>query len=144
MSSFMGDRSMAAFVDTGIFVALRNADDEFHERSEDLMRRALKGEFGRIYTSDYVIDEAVTTALVRTRRHDLAVDVAKYVIESPRVMKLWVTKDSFDAAWGTFKMLKDRPISFTDCVSLALIKKNNVKQIMSFDSGFDGLIPRIY
>jgi len=50
----------------------------------------LKGEFGRVYTSDYVIDEAVTTALVRTRRHDLAVDIGKYIIESPRFLLLVV------------------------------------------------------
>ena len=135
---------MAAFIDTGVFVALRNADDEYHERSKGLMRRALKGEFGRIYTSDYVIDEAVTTALVRTRRHDLAVDVGKYIMESPRITKLWITREAFDAAWETFKTLKDHPISFTDCASLVLIKKNNIKQIMSFNSSFDGLIQRIY
>lgn len=57
---------MAVFIDTSIFVALRNADDENHPRSRELMRRTLKGEFGRIYTSDYIIEEAVTTALVRT------------------------------------------------------------------------------
>lgn len=135
---------MAIFVDTGVFVALRNADDEYHERSVGLMRRALRSEFGRIYTSDYVIDEAVTTALVRTRRHDLAVDVGEYIIESPRVTKLWVAKDGFNAGWEMFKRLKDKPMSFTDCISLALAKKNNIKQIMSFDSGFDGLIQRIY
>jgi len=135
---------MAVFVDTGVFLALRNADDEHHHRSVALMKRALKGEFGRIYTSDYVIDEAMTTALVRTKRHDLAVDVGKYILESPRIIKLWVTKDSFYAAWETFKRLEDRPMSFTDCVSLTLIKENNIKQIMSFDSGFDGLIQRMY
>lgn len=135
---------MAVFVDTGVFVALRNADDEYHGRSRSLMRRALKGEFGRICTSGYVIDEAVATALVRTRRHDLAVDVGKYIIESPRITKLWVTKDAFKEAWETFKTLKDNPMSFTDCSSLDLIKKNNIKQIMSFDSGFDGLTSRIY
>jgi len=135
---------MAVFVDTGVIVALRNADDEHHERSKGLMRRALKGEFGRIYTSDYVIDEAVTTALVRTRRHDLALDVGKYIIESPRITKLRVTEDTFNAAWETFKTLKDHPMSFTDCASMALIKKNNIKQIISFDSGFNGLIPRIF
>ena len=108
------------------------------------MRRALKGEFGRIYTSDYAVDEAVTTALVRTRRHDLAVDIGKYIIESPRITKLQVTEDTFNTAWETFKTLKDHPMSFTDCASMTLIKKNNIKQIMSFDSGFNGLIPRIY
>ena len=50
---------MTVFVDTGIFVALHNADDDFHSRSKELMKQALKGNFGRIFTSDYVIDEAV-------------------------------------------------------------------------------------
>jgi len=135
---------MAIFIDTGVFVALRNADDEHHVRSKELMKRALKGEFGRILTSDYVIDEAVTTALVRTRRHDLAVDVGKYIIDSPRIMKLWTTKDTFNMAWEKFKTFKDKPMSFSDCISLILIEKNGIKQIMSFDSGFDGLTQRIY
>ena len=135
---------MAVFIDTGVFVALRNADDELHIRSKQLIKKALKGEFGRVYTSDYVIDEAVTTALVRTRRHDLAVDIGKYIIESPRITKLWTAKDAFDVSWQKFKTFKDKPLSFTDCASLALMEKNRIKQIMSFDSGFDGLIQRVY
>ena len=135
---------MAVFIDTGVFVALRNADDEFHTRSKELIEQALKGKFGRIFTSDYVIDEAVTTALVRTRRHDLAVDIGKYIIESPRITKLWTTKENFDMAWQKFKTFKDKPLSFSDCVSLVLMEKNRIKQIMSFDSGFDGLTQRMY
>ena len=135
---------MAVFIDTGVFVALRNADDELHIRSVELMKRALKGEYGRTYTSDYVVDEAITTALVRTRRHDLAVDIGEYIIESPRITKLWTTKEAFDLAWEKFKAFADKPLSFSDCVSLALMEKNRVNQMMSFDSGFDGLIQRIY
>jgi hypothetical protein len=135
---------MAVFIDTGVFVALRNADDELHARSRELMKKALKGEYGRTYTSDYVIDEAITTALVRTRRHDLAVDIGKYIIESPRITKLWTTKEAFDLAWEKFRAFADKPLSFSDCVSLALMEKNRVNQMMSFDSGFDGLVQRIY
>jgi predicted nucleic acid-binding protein len=135
---------MAVFIDTGVFVALRNADDELHTRGRELMKKALKGEYGRTYTSDYVIYEAVTTALVRTRRHDFAVDIGKYIIESPRITKLWTTKEAFDLAWEKFKAFADKPLSFSDCVSLALMEKNRVNQMMSFDSGFDGLIHRIY
>ena len=134
---------MAIFVDTSVFVALRNADDEFHERSKELMKRALKSEFGRIYTSDYVIDEAVTTALVRTKRHDFAVDLGKYVIESPRIIKLRVEDDSFREAWEKFQSLKDKTMSFTDCTSLALIEKFGINQILSFDADFDGIVSRI-
>lgn len=135
---------MAIFIDTGVFVALRNADDELHARSEELMRNALKGGFGRICTSDYVVDEAITTALMRTKRHDLAIDLGTYIIESPRITRLWIAEDSFEMAWEKFKAFSDKPLSFTDCASLALMEKNRIKQIMSFDSGFDGLVQRIY
>jgi predicted nucleic acid-binding protein len=135
---------MTIFIDTSVFVALRNADDEQHQRSRELMKRALKAEFGAIYTSDYIIDEAITTALIRTRRHDLAIDIGKYIIESPRINKLWTTKEIFELAWQKFQALKDKPLSFTDCTTLAHIEKNGIKKILSFDSGFDGLIQRVY
>jgi hypothetical protein len=134
---------MAIFIDTGVFVALRNADDEFHTRGKELMKRALKCEFGTAFTSDYVLDEAITTALVRTKRHDLAVDIGKYIIESQRITKLYTTEEIIAMAWKKFQTFKDKPMSFTDCVSLALMEKNRIKQIMSFDSGFDGLTQRI-
>jgi len=135
--------AVTVFVDTGIFVALHNADDDFHSRSKELMKQALKGDFGRIFTSDYVIDEAVTVALVRTRKHELALDLGRFIIESPRITKVWVGEASFKAAWKKFNMLKDKPLSFTDCTSIAVIESSGIKQIMSFDSGFDGLITRI-
>jgi uncharacterized protein len=135
---------MAVFVDTGIFVALNNAVDSHHSRSRDLFKQALKGDFGRIFTSDYVIDEAITAALVRTKRLDLAVDLGSYIIESPRISKLWVGQDSFKDAWEKFRHFKDKGLSFTDCTSIALIEMRGIKQIMSFDCGFDGLVPRLY
>jgi len=134
---------MTIFIDTGIFVALRNADDENHHQAKELMKKALKAEFGRIYTADYIIDEAITTALVRTRRHDIAVDVGRYIIESPRITKLWTTKEIFEIAWQKFETYKDRSLSFTDHITLVHMQKNKIKQILSFDSGFDGLVPRI-
>jgi len=135
---------VAIFIDSGIFIALRNADDENYERSISLMKRALKGEFGLIYTSDYIFDESITTALIRTKRHALALDVGEYILKSPRITKFTVTKEDFNEAWKKFQKLKDRPMSFTDCTTLVLIEKHDIGQIMSFDKGFDGLVKRIY
>jgi len=134
---------MTVFIDTGVFVALRNAEDQYHQRSEELMKKALKGDLGTLCTSDYIIDEAVTTALARTRRHDLAVDVGTYIIESPRFIKMTVSQDIFDLAWTKFKSLKNKGLSFTDCTSLTLVEKHGIRQVMSFDCGFDGLTKRI-
>lgn len=134
---------LAVFVDTCIFVALHNADDNFHARSQELIAQALKGDYGTIFTSDYIIDEAITTALIRTKKHNLAMDLGKAIIESPRITKLWMTESTFKKAWEKFRTLKDKPLSFTDCTSLAFVEANKIKNIMSFDADFDGLISRV-
>lgn len=135
--------TMAVFIDTGAFLALYDADDSYHQKSQELIKSALMGTLGRLYTSDYIIDEAITTLLVRTKKHATAVELGKYLIDSPRIAKLTVDKDTFSASWAKFRSLKDKGLSFTDCTSLALAEKHHIKQIMSFDCGFDGLIQRI-
>ncbi|MEM3402119.1 MAG: PIN domain-containing protein [Candidatus Hadarchaeales archaeon] len=133
---------MSVFLDTSVLVAARNVDDENHDRAKELLISALKGEHGDIYTSDYVIDEAVTLMLRRTKRIELAINVGEYVLRSPRIKKLWVSEDIFSAAWEKFKSLR-KPISFTDYTSLALMEKMGIESIASFDSGFDGLVKRM-
>jgi predicted nucleic acid-binding protein len=135
---------MAVLIDTGLFLALYDVDDAHHKRSKELIKDALTGKLGRIYTSDYIIDEALTILLVRTKQHDIAVELGKYLLESPRITRLTVGSDVFLDAWEKFQCLKDKYLSFTDCTSLALAEKYHIKQLMSFDRGFDGLTERIH
>ncbi|KXB07267.1 hypothetical protein AKJ52_00575 [candidate division MSBL1 archaeon SCGC-AAA382C18] len=134
---------MGIFLDTGVLVAVRNADDNRHERSNNLMEKALKDDFGTIYTSDYIIDEATTLALVRTDDPKLAIDVGKYTIDSPRIKILKISRKDFQATWEKFKSLSDEGLSFTDCSTLHLMEENRIDKIMSYDSGFDGFKKRI-
>jgi predicted nucleic acid-binding protein len=134
---------MAVFIDTGPFLALYDAEDVHHKRSKELIKGALTGTFGRLYTSNYIIDEALTVILVRTKQHQQAVELGKYLIESPRITRLNVDDDVFESAWRKFQNFKDKALSFTDCTSLALVEKYEVNQIMSFDRGFDGLTKRL-
>jgi predicted nucleic acid-binding protein len=135
---------MGVFVDTGVFVAVRNKNDKNHQIAKALMRRALKAEFGIVYTSDYVVDEAITTALARTRNHQIAVNTGRYILDSERIEKLPVSREDFNLAWSKFQTLKDRLLSFTDCASLALMERRGIERIMSFDSDFDGLAYRLH
>jgi hypothetical protein len=135
---------MAIFIDTSVFVAVRNKRDRNHQRARELMKRALMAEFGVIHTSDYVIDEAVTTALARTRNHQIAVNTGRYILDSERIEKLPVSPEDFKLAWSKFQTIKDRLLSFTDCTSLALMERRGIERIVSFDSHFDGLSERLY
>jgi len=135
--------AMAVFIDTSIFVAARNKRDRNHQRARELMKRALTAEFGVIYTSDYVIDEAVTTALARTRNHQIAVNTGRHILDSERIEKLAISGEDFNLAWSKFQTIKDRFLSFTDCTSLALMERRGIERVMSFDSHFDGLAQRL-
>jgi len=135
---------MAVFIDTGIFVAARNKSDVNHERAVDLLEKALKGEYGAMYTSDYVFDEAVTVALMRTERPEIAIDVGNFMLSSKKLQILYVDRTTFTKAWQIFNKYVEKGLSFTDAISIALMRRYNVDYIISFDKHFDGIVPRIY
>lgn len=143
-SSCTGRTELAVFIDTGIFVAARNSRDANHARASELFEMALRGEFGTLYTSDYVIDEAVTTALARTGNFNVALNVGHLAVDSPRIEKLYTGPSEFESSWGKFQRLGKKPMSFTDCVSLTHMARRGVDKMMSFDSGFDGQTTRIH
>jgi len=134
---------MAVFIDTGIFVAARNKSDINHKRAVNLLKSALRGEYGNLYTSDYVFDEAVTVALIRTNKPEIAIDIGKFILSSRKLQILFVDRVIFVEAWRIFNRYIDKRLSFTDATSIALIKRYNIDYIMSFDKHFDGIIPRI-
>jgi len=140
---------MSVFIDANIFVAFANKRDRNHARSSELMNRVRKGEFGLPYTSDYIFDEAVTVALVRTKRLDIAIKMGKIILGSreesiPSLTRLVrVDERIFAEAWKTFKAGRFEGLSFTDHTILAQLKELKIDALISFDTGFDGLATRI-
>ncbi len=131
--------TISVFVDTGVFVGARNSRDDKHRLSVEVIKKALKGAFGAVYTSDYVIDEAVTLALARTGKPEIAFDIGDFIFKSDRIRLLWTDKNVFASAWEMFRRYSERRLSFTDCISLAHIEDRKIKFILSYDSGFRGL-----
>ena len=137
------------FIDTNIFVALANKKDRDHQTSVGLADRLRKGEFGQPYTSDYVFDETVTTALVRTRRQDVAVKAGKLILGSkdesipPLARFVRVDERTFSEAWVSIKSARFARLSFTDHTILAQMNDLKIDTVLSFDSGFDGIVSRI-
>jgi len=134
---------LSIFIDTGVFVAARNRSDINHERAVELLRKALKGEYGRLYTSDYVFDEAVTVALVRTGSPRIALDIGNFILSSRKLKIIHVNKTIFKEAWNIFTKYSQKGLSFTDATSIAVMKLYRINYVMSFDKHFNGIVPRI-
>lgn len=137
---------MSVFVDTGVFVAFQNTRDKNHSRALELVKEIVEGELGTGYTSDYIFDEAVTVALVRTGRPDMALTLGRMILgelTTPFLVALRVDGEAFKEAWGFFKRYAERGLSFTDCTTIALIENRGIDRLISFDTDFDGILPRI-
>jgi uncharacterized protein len=140
------------FLDTSFFVALSNKSDRDHEQMNALSDRIRQGEFGQPYTSDYVFDESITTALVRTARIDRAVEVGRIILgyEAKKVPPLarmvYVNEGVFSKAWENFgsPKFRDKKLSFTDHTILVQMKELGIETLASLDSGFDGFVSRVF
>jgi len=109
-----------------------------------------EGKYGIAYTSDYVLDEALTVALVRTRRLEPAVNAGVLILGSkekklPAVARmLRVDQSTLQESWKSFMSEKTPTLSFTDHTCVSLARSFAGGMIMSFDEHYDGLLSRIF
>lgn len=133
------------FIDTGAFVARYVPGDEHHSRAK---RRWLKVERDRVrcFTSNFVLEETFTL-LGRRASYTFAAERARAFLASTALTIL--RPDTVDEvkAVDLFAKFADQKVSFTDCVSFALMRRHGVNRAFTFDrhfadAGFE-VVPRI-
>ncbi|MBU1200576.1 PIN domain-containing protein [Patescibacteria group bacterium] len=123
------------FIDTSGFKALVDEKDEFHSKAVKLWGKLLRLDDGFV-VSNYILDESLT--LVRMRRGlDKALKLRDFIAESSQVIKIYrVSIEDERGAWKWFE--KDwSKLSFTDCVSFALMERLGIKRVFGFDKHFE-------
>ena len=134
---------MSLFVDTGVFFAAYSKNDVHHSDAVELIEWGMRGKGGVIYTSDYIFDETVTLARVKTHNSEVPIKIGQMIKDSPRINLLKVDEDIFNMAWDIFEKYCQKGLSFTDCTSIAIVKSYKIDTIFSFDAHFDGIINKM-
>ena len=128
---------MRLFLDTSAFAAIEDLDDANHMRAVEFREKIRQGKtpFRTLYTSNYIVDEALT--LLRFHcGHRVAVTFRKSLETSKLVRVLWVTEVLERAAWDIFEKRSDNEYSFTDCTSFALMNEEAIRNAFTFDEHF--------
>ncbi|TFG18909.1 MAG: PIN domain-containing protein [Promethearchaeota archaeon] len=131
---------VAVFLDTGFILALKNKDDKNFTIAQTWMKRFLKNEFGKIYTSTFVFNELVTLALIRIKRADFAKNLGNYLLNSPRITLIGLMNEDFNKVWEYFQKYIEKRLSFTDCSILVHCERIDCNFLATFDSHFKELI----
>lgn len=135
---------MSILLDTSYLYASEVDTERNFKRAFGIREKIKNNEYGRIYITDYIFDEFVTLLLARSFQHEVIKKLGNALLNSERIIRLSIDKYAFNKAWLIFNQYKD--LSFTDCTTIALADTLRIKNIASFDSGFDRVktIKRIF
>jgi predicted nucleic acid-binding protein len=122
------------FVNTGAFLARYVEGDQFHRAAVRAWRR-LERSTGALFTSSFVVDETLTL-LGRRTTYSFAAARAEAICASRVLTILRPDASDESAAVDLFRKFADQKVSFTDCVSFALMRRHKLKKAFTFDRHF--------
>ncbi|HET6878851.1 MAG TPA: PIN domain-containing protein [Pirellulales bacterium] len=122
------------FVDSGAFLARYLKNDQYHVRAQAAWRRLAKSR-ERCATTNFVLDETFTL-LGRRANYEFAAERARTIYDSSFLLVLRPTKPDELEALDWFEKFSDQQVSFTDCVSFAMMRSNKIKRAFTFDLHF--------
>jgi hypothetical protein len=122
------------FVDTGSFLGRYLPSDQFHARAVAGWKKISdKGE--HCCTSSFVLDEMLTL-LARRADYAFAAERGRAIRGSRMLEVLRPSEKIEEEALDLFENFSDQKVSFTDCVSFALMRDRRIKRAFTFDAHF--------
>lgn len=123
-----------ALVDTGAFFAQRNPTDEHHQRAmqgfADLASSSVL-----LYSTEHILDETLTL-LARRESYAYAAEAGEDLLGSRALRWLDATESDWTAALKLMRKYADQAVSFTDCISFAVMKRESIRDVFGFDRHF--------
>ena len=123
------------FVDTGALVARVLPRDQSHRASRRGWE-SLEDVEVKLFSSEHVFDEAVSL-LVRQAGAGYAARWARDHLASDEIVWLNTTRDDWHEALRWLEKFADQKVSFTDCLSFSLMRREGLVATFSFDRHFE-------
>ena len=119
------------FIDTGAFLALYDEDDRYHPRATKIFPSLARP----FFTSNHVVDE-LATLLARRAGYGYSADRIQDLYASGSIEVLASTRQDELEAVRWMRKFADREISFTDCISFAMMRRFRISMVFTFDRHF--------
>jgi predicted nucleic acid-binding protein len=122
------------FVDSVGWIALLNAADELHQKTDSIYKEMLKSGT-LVLTSTAVLNE-VANSLCQPKFRNSVVELYKTLKNSDRVDIVFVNKNLWSTGWRLFENRPDKSWSLTDCISMEIMKKYSLIDVLTNDKHF--------
>ena len=120
------------FVDTNILCAQYNPDDRLYKKAKTV--KPLLQKYQPII-SNFILLETYTVLSQRASRK-IAIDFGERIRQKHQYAIVWIDKKLEQEVWEIFTSIKDKNFSYVDASILAVMKKEKIKYLVSFDESF--------
>lgn len=124
--------SSRIFVDTLFVIAQINQRDQYHEKASQL---ADQFDGYPLLVTDAVLLE-IGNALAHNFKRE-AIAIIEHFLTSEEVKIVNLTPELFNQAFAEYKKYQDKEWGLIDCVSFIVMRKEGVRQALTFDHHFE-------
>jgi hypothetical protein len=120
------------FADTSAFIAHHSRRDQNHATASQIWRMLDRTP---LVTTNHVFEETLTL-LGRRIGCPAAAEIADLILESTSIDILYTSRELDHDALVFFRKFADQRVSFTDCISFAVMKRHRLHTAFTFDRHF--------
>ena len=129
------EESSFCFLDTSALIALAFTGDQNHidaRRTYDQLRFS-----GMLFVMTYFVFAETMIFLRRRASVQAAIAEGERLMKSPQVLIVGAAPELHATGWQIFKKFQDwKDLSYTDCLSFALMNQMGITRAFTFDSDF--------
>ncbi|MDZ7375063.1 MAG: PIN domain-containing protein [candidate division KSB1 bacterium] len=124
----------SCFVDSAGWIALLNADDELHQKTDAIYKEQLLA--GTMFITSTAVLNEVANSLCKPMYRDAVIEFYKRLQNSLRIKTVFVDKSLWSQGWKLFEDRPDKSWSLTDCISMEIMSKYKLRDVLTNDIHF--------
>lgn len=125
------EKSERIFADSNFFIAAFRKDDNLHVKAQPIVKEFEKKGV-QLVISSFVFLEIVAVLSQRVSR-EAAWEAGKALNVHPFVETVHITEALQKEAWDIFQQVQNKNTSFVDCSTVAVIRNEGIREIITFD-----------
>lgn len=126
---------MNILLDTSFICSLHLPEDSLHHKALTISKELVNQKVN-LYISNFILLE-VLTVLSQRKSRKLAIEFGRSVKEEPVIKTIRIDGILEEYSWKIFLKTKEKDLSFVDCSTLAVLDKEKVDYLITFDKLFN-------